>query len=94
MVRSFDLRTIEGKFITLGTIFFVKLLSQTLISTTILTKMFNTKINITKMGAVIKKTNNEILNLGTNCVGLIVLNLIPLRELTSFALVGQTSHKI
>jgi uncharacterized membrane protein len=87
-VRTLDLCTIDGKIVTLGTVFFVKSLSYTLISTAILTRTFNVKIKITKSGAVIEKANNKILSSGTSCSGLIVLNLVPLSKSTLFALVA------
>jgi hypothetical protein len=65
-----------------------KLLSYMLILTAVLTKTFNIEIKITKSGAVIKKANNELLSSGTSCSGLIVLDLVPLSEFTSFALVA------
>ena len=53
-VGTLDLRTIDGKIVTLGTVFFVESLSYTLISTAVLTKTFNVEIKITKTGATIK----------------------------------------
>jgi len=45
-VGTLDLRTIDGKIVTLGTVFFVESLSYTLISTAVLTKTFNVEIKI------------------------------------------------
>mgnify|MGYP003663328471 CR=1 FL=1 len=76
IVGEMKLRTSTGREINFGTVFFVPTLTQTLVSTTVLTKSFGFNVLIFSSGAVVKdKSGRTVMTASTTKGGLLRLDL-------------------